>query len=69
MITMQVPAGYTVGPRERVTWTRWDAARRRNAISHPYQVQVTEPDGYVRSFDSHAAAMAWLADPDNTGAE
>jgi hypothetical protein len=48
--------------RVRVTWTRWDASRRRNVTSHPWQYQVTEPDGYVRSFDTRREADVWIAE-------
>lgn len=46
--------------RECVTWTRWDAAALRNRISHPTWWRVTEPDGYVRYFDTRREALAWI---------
>ena len=48
--------------RARVTWTRWDANRMRNVISHPWQHVVTEPDGYERCFDTRPEADKWIAE-------
>jgi hypothetical protein len=67
-MTTKVPAGYAL-ERTRVTWTRWDADALRNRVSHPTLAVLTEPDGNSRTFDTMAAARAWLADPDNVAPE
>lgn len=67
MTAASLPPGYTL-VRERVTWTRWDAAAMRNRISHPVLAVLTEPDGNQRTFDTVAEARAWLAEPGNVAA-
>ena len=63
------PSGYTLWPRQRVTWIRWDARKHRMVTSHPYAVMVTEPDGNMRSFATKRAALEWIAEQPETEAE
>lgn len=46
--------------REQVTWVRWDKIAMRNRTSHPTWWRVTEPDGYVRYFDTKREACDWI---------
>lgn len=42
--------------RERVTWCRWDARRRRQVVTHPWWWAWTDPDGYERYYDTKREA-------------
>lgn len=46
--------------RQQVTWTRWDARGYRQRTTHPWMWLVTEPDGYVRTFDTRCEADEWI---------
>lgn len=55
-------ATYRITGPDRVSWTRWDARRRRMVTTHPTVWTVTDHDGTQRVFDTKRAAQTWVAD-------
>jgi predicted RNA methylase len=56
-----MPPGYTVTHHGKVTWMRTEKRGPygvpKDVISHPVQVQVTDPEGTVRTYDSVREAV------------
>lgn len=44
--------------RRKITWSRWDARRRKTVTSHPTVWIWTDAEGTERVFDTKAEAVA-----------